>query len=373
MNQLMTKESPRPRSRFWDLVRGIGILAIVMGHSCPYVLQYVYAFHLAVFFFVSGYLYQEGKYGSRPFDHFAAKLKSAWPRYVFYMSVFILCHNWFQQVGIDSTGVLYGPGNTLVFLGNTLVFQGAELMGGAMWFVPVWVLACGMFGGSVWFSYTFFPDKTWKGWALPRLAAGAVSILFGIIGCQLIFRQLYLSYQLHLVFLVQPFFAAGWLLHGQAANVIGLLKWYGTLVCGTLFVLLLKHYQLYVDVTMGRIGDGWQYYAVAFLGIYCCMYLASLLEKVKGLSLVVSLLGRYSFDIMALHFFIFKVMDVIYGRLLLGDGAENYSRFPQAYAIPLWPWYALLGTVVPAMIGLGLEVSKRKLSERRLQRGACKH
>lgn len=362
MNRIITTESPRPRSRFWDLVRGIGILAIVMGHSCPFVIQYVYAFHLAVFFFVSGYLYQEGKYGLRPFDHFAAKLRSAWPRYVFYMWVFILCHNLFLRIGIDSSGVVYGRSNMLVFLCNTVVFQGAEFMGGAMWFVPVWVLACGIFGGSVWFALRFLPDRQWMGRPLYQLGEAALSLLFGLTGCMMIFRQLYLSYQLHLAFLVQPFFAAGWLLRCQLPCLKRWLKWYGALGCGVLFVFLLKHYQLYVDVTMGRIGDGWQYYLVALLGIYCCMYLASVLEKIKGLSGVVSLWGRYSFDIMALHFFIFKMVDVIYGRFLLGEPAESYSSFPQAYSAQLWPLYAFLGVMLPAAIGLALEQGGKKLA-----------
>lgn len=187
-------------------------------------------------------------------------------------------------------------------------------------------------------------------------------MLLGIVGCIMIFRQLYLSYQLHLAFLVQPFFAAGWLMGCQISNLKRWLKWYGALACGALFVFLLKHYQLYVDVTMGRIGDGWQYYLVALLGIYCCMYLASVLEKIKGLSGVVSLWGRYSFDIMALHFFIFKVVDVIYGRFLLGEPAESYSSFPQAYSAQLWPLYAFLGVMLPVAIGLALEQGGKKLA-----------
>lgn len=362
MNQFITPESPRPRSRFWDLVRGIGILAIVMGHSCHFVIQYVYAFHLAVFFFVSGYLYREGKYRLKPFDHFAAKLRSAWPRYVIYMSVFILCHNLFQRIGIDSSGVQYSRSNMLAFLGNTIVFQGAELMGGAMWFVPVWVLACGVFGGSVWLSSRILPAHSWKGWPLYQLGVGVLSLLLGAAGCVMIFRQLYLSYQLHLAFLVQPFFTAGWLMRCHIPEIKKCLKWPAAVVCGVLFVWILKHYQLHIDLAEGRVGNGWQYYLVALLGIYCCMYLAVCLERIKGICQVVSLWGRYSFDIMALHFFVFKCIDLVYGRFLRLEPLEIYSRFPQAYADQLWPWYALCGTMIPAVIGLALEQGGKKLA-----------
>jgi len=84
---------------------------------------------------------------------------------------------------------------------------------------------------------------------------------------------------------------------------------------------------------------------------------------------VVSLWGRYSFDIMALHFLVFKCVDLVYGRFLLSEPLETYSRFPQAYADQLWPWYALLGTMVPAVIGLALERGGKWLAARLPEKG----
>ena len=43
------------RSPYWDIVKGIGIIAIVLGHSCYFAVGFVYLFHLALFFFVSGH------------------------------------------------------------------------------------------------------------------------------------------------------------------------------------------------------------------------------------------------------------------------------------------------------------------------------
>lgn len=47
--------SIQSRSHYWDLVKGIGIIAIVLGHSCYFAAGFVYLFHLALFFFISGY------------------------------------------------------------------------------------------------------------------------------------------------------------------------------------------------------------------------------------------------------------------------------------------------------------------------------
>lgn len=360
------------RSRFWDLVRGIGIFSIVIGHSCSAAIPYVYTYHLAIFFFVSGFLYNEKKYGLDPFGHMAAKLKSSWPKYVTYMSAFILMRNPFLKVGINAPDLLYNRSYTIAAMANTIVFQGMEPMGGALWFVPFWILSLSIFGGTMWFSLRMVPNgiippdsdgqnPDLSASSLSILMVTVISILFGISGVMFIFRGLILSYQLHLAFLVQPFLACGWLMRCRLPDYKKLLTWYLALPCAALLVWIVRRQQLYIDISLGRIGNGWQYFLLAFLGIYCCMYLASLLERILPVSRLISLWGRYSFDIMALHFLVFKIIDLIYGRLILSDSMESYSSFPSAYSHILWPLYAILGTTLPAWIVLAAETVVKKI------------
>jgi len=44
-----------------DILKGLGILFVVVGHFCSntYVYNWIYSFHMPLFFFVSGYLYRE--------------------------------------------------------------------------------------------------------------------------------------------------------------------------------------------------------------------------------------------------------------------------------------------------------------------------
>lgn len=347
-------ESLSSRSRFWDFVRGIGILSIVLGHSWHMAIPFVYSYHLAVFFFVSGFLYQEKKYGTAPFFHIGAKLKSSWTKYVLYMSLFILLHNLFQTIGINPPGNYYSKSQILLALGNTIVFQGVEVMGGALWFVPVWVLSCGIFGGIVWFSLYLCKAKQ----KICSLLVCAVCSFFGFTGAFLILHKLYLAYMLHLSFLVQPFFAAGWLLKRHLPRFRSWLKWYAALACAVFLGIYIQNKQLYLNISEGYIGNGWEYFFLAFLGIYCCMYLSSLLEKAGRASTIFSLWGRFSFDIMALHFLVFKLLDLFFG-MIRQDPLEVYSAFPQAYSSQLWPFYAVLGTSIPAFLGILLEKGKK--------------
>lgn len=44
------------RDTTWDAVKGIGIILVVIGHSgCPaYIHDFIYMFHMGLFFFASG-------------------------------------------------------------------------------------------------------------------------------------------------------------------------------------------------------------------------------------------------------------------------------------------------------------------------------
>jgi fucose 4-O-acetylase-like acetyltransferase len=45
------------REQYWNIVKGLGMIAIVFWHAGSPVTPYVYMYHVALFFFVSGYLY----------------------------------------------------------------------------------------------------------------------------------------------------------------------------------------------------------------------------------------------------------------------------------------------------------------------------
>ena len=61
---------------FVDILKGIAILLIVYGHiipgTIPFLTEYVSTFHIPLFFFVSGLLYDESKY-KESFKRFVTK------------------------------------------------------------------------------------------------------------------------------------------------------------------------------------------------------------------------------------------------------------------------------------------------------------
>ena len=96
----------KARSLYWDIVKGWGIIAIVLGHTGYFAGAFVYLFHLALFFFITGYFYNETKYGDTPFLYFGSRLAGAWPRYMFYTLFFVLLHNFFDAQALCRSGTL---------------------------------------------------------------------------------------------------------------------------------------------------------------------------------------------------------------------------------------------------------------------------
>ena len=142
----------KARSLYWDIVKGWGIIAIVLGHTGYFAGAFVYLFHLALFFFITGYFYNETKYGDTPFLYFGSRLAGAWPRYMFYTLFFVLLHNFFVTHRLYAGQELYNHTRMLTAWMSSLSFNSPEQVQGALWFLPVWLVSSGLFAGCVWFG-----------------------------------------------------------------------------------------------------------------------------------------------------------------------------------------------------------------------------
>lgn len=113
---------------FIDLLKGIAILLIVYGHiipgSIPGLTEYVSTFHIPLFFFISGLLFDGAKYSNR----FKLLCKNRWKGLVLPFIYFSI---------IVAFGYYFITDAYLPFITN-LLFKGWG--GYALWFIPVLIL-----------------------------------------------------------------------------------------------------------------------------------------------------------------------------------------------------------------------------------------
>lgn len=174
------------RDQTIDIVKGIGIVLMVVGHSgAPdYLHDFIYTFHMPLFFIVSGWFFNDKSIDdSRGFA--LRKIKSIYLPYLKWCVAFLLLHNVFYSVGIlnssygtsDSVSHWYSFKEMAVLAANfTFRMTGYEgYLLGAYWFVRslLWgsLLLC--FGSVLIRKMTMLKKST----CIPLTAA-----VFGLVG-----------------------------------------------------------------------------------------------------------------------------------------------------------------------------------------------
>ena len=134
----------KQRDPVLDSMRGIGIVLMVLGHSGFPGTDYIYLFHMALFFMLSGWFFSL----RGGLVHFVRrKLVTLWLPFVAANTVFTVCNNLFLRLNILTADARIAeiPGNSVTapvsikdIIGRTVhwcVFDGGTQLGGAMWFI----------------------------------------------------------------------------------------------------------------------------------------------------------------------------------------------------------------------------------------------
>jgi len=120
------------RNHILDLVKGIGIFLVVFGHitHIPCLREYIWNFHMPLFFFVSGVLFNEK-------DNFSIHIKKRFKSIIVpYVLFFFITYAYWIILERHTRGSEYPPIHQLLGLlygtyeGNHLYFNGA------LWFLP---------------------------------------------------------------------------------------------------------------------------------------------------------------------------------------------------------------------------------------------
>ena len=179
------------RNSIVSMVKGIAIVLMVTGHSLPVdnvFRNYIYMFHMPLFFFVSGYCFKEKYLGDwRSFVR--RRLRGLWWPFVKYGVPMVLLHNVFCALHV------YGPPcdvtpYTLPQMAKAVLMQfamsGAEPLLGAYWFLNT------LLGASL----LFYACRRVAGrrWTLVLLLAGSVVCLLlmpRVGGMRIVFRMFF--------------------------------------------------------------------------------------------------------------------------------------------------------------------------------------
>ncbi|HRN96319.1 MAG TPA: acyltransferase family protein [Candidatus Levybacteria bacterium] len=320
-----------------DIARGIGILAVLYGHavSGDSYRHIVYAFHMPLFFFLSGIVFRPQKY--REFFPFLWKnvVTILFPYFLFaFLSYLIWLSARTTMPSVESItqhflNVLYGNSSGLFF--NVV-----------LWFLPCLFVTKLLF------------------WIITRVSLNSKYILATLILLSAggyIFSILYpgikLPFGLETALNATVFFGMGYLWQAHTQKISSPLQKYAI---PTFFILTLlmiglaqTNFNLYgyqIDMRLNRYSNYFLYYGAALSGIFAVVIVSLKLKSNRMLEHI----GKQSLPLFVWHIIVFTYLTQFLRSFL---SPETISTYRNLYIAPI---FTIVATI---LILLGMYVYKR--------------
>lgn len=350
-------EMKREREYF-NIVKGIAIILVVIGHATNDLLHtYAYTYHLALFFFISGILYNEQKYGNNPALNIGTKIKNNWGKYVIYASLIGLLHFTGKFLGIAN--ILGGKWNLSEYRNyflNIILMNNTEAVCGAMWFVAPLIIASGFLGLIVYWGN--LAKKNFDSDVLKNIVIIVLTILCFLLGNERMELKFQLQFRLDVALYVVPLLVIGYYIRSCLNDYKRFLKWYVAIpMLGiSLYFSKIGYQNSIVSQDVKPIG----YYFLGLIGIYQSFYFAMFICKhTKKISEFFSFIGKYTFEIMCFHFLVFKTLDFVFYAINGDKDVTILSAFPHTYNLSYI--YVFFGCLLPAIFKSFLDNIKKNI------------
>ena len=309
-----------------DLVKGVCIILMVMGHAGAPFRDFIYLFHMAVFFIVAGYLYNTKYSDSFPgvMSFWIKRLNSLYKPFVLWNIFYLLLNNIFIKYNIYTDNPLFlltvegkdrGISSILSVADifnkslGILTFGSRPQLSSASWFLVV------LFSISILYASIEYVIK--KITNKPKIYHGFISMLFLLFGFYLSSRGISLPREASITFSVYFLFYIGVVFRGvdfKSISVRGLIvilicSFLILIVCNKVGTIELSHnsYKNPVYLLFSSIS-GWFF-------VYSVVALLPFLK----LRFYLSYIGRNTLPILFLHFLSFKLITFLLWLLMVSQ------------------------------------------------------
>lgn len=329
------------RSSLIDVCKGIGIVSIVIGHASWMVSvgnidipagPFVYLYHLAIFFFCSGYIYKECELGL----YVIKRIKSLYIPFVGYSVLYLIFRSLFIDMGILA-GTKFSVGENIIALTNALTFNGIGEFLSAFWFLPVMFITMCLYA-VIYLAVKRFPAP------FSDVLRFVICFFVGCIGLYTTENGFGLLYNMQIAYLMVFVVEIGCLYKRYEGKLTKFINVVSLVLSMVILGWILKLDIGIIELSRFMIINKWVFYPVTLVGIWFCLSLSKLILAGERIKKVVAYIGKNSFDIMALHFLGFKIIDFVACHLT--GQYENMSAFPHTYN-NLWLVYIIVGVAFP--------------------------
>lgn len=294
------------RLRYLDIARGVGLLLVIISHSCG-LSSYLINYYIPLFFVVSGYIYKEGRGYGENVGHKAKRLLIPYFGYsAVLLAFYAATGRTLKETGESAFGILYSRYclyDTTMYQDNVYLFTVAN---GAMWYLTAF------FAASL--VYHLVIDRCL---ADKKFMAGCVAVLVAVT---MVLAELpvLLPWSLDLACVGALFMIVGTVL-GRAEFFEQ--KWNLPLLAGTAAVyLVLSTVNPGINMSIREYGTygRWSvpfFILVGISGSMLCIWFGKLIQNnIAGR--VMAYIGQNTIILLAFHIFGLEVFEMIAGKFI---------------------------------------------------------
>lgn len=331
-----------------DLVKGLCIILMVVGHSAPPPLLHdiIYMFHMPCFFMVSGYLIKPSYVQNIPL-FIKKRLKSLWWPYFIWTVAFIVLHNIFYQFSFYPDA--YSIKDVAIYTGRAFVMTKTEQLLGGFWFLRSLLFASII--SVLW--YRFILPLGNKYWML--LIGILLSLTISLLLKHFSFSIRYFN---NVNFLATAFFMTGTLVSQIKVSV----KSQKTIVASSIVLLCIT--AIYMPCNMLEIKSVQiiPYFITSSVISYGILTICFYARPSKYIDWISKVGGR-TMDILIFHFLSFKIVSLI-KCLHYNISLNQLCGFPVIieYNEYYWIIYSVVGVIASLTIAKIINLFKNIIS-----------
>lgn len=314
-----------------DVSKGLGIILVVVGHTKFRHIDFIYTFHMPLFFIISGVIFNLSKYDGDFKKFVISRFKRLIIPYfcscVFFYTFWVFLGRKFgegAEKGVPILkpllGIFYGNG-----INDWLTFN-----------TPLWFLPCLFISELIFFIILSLSRNELK------------KILFGVLVTSLIgfitSKVLLLPWGIDIAFVAQLFMLVGYQIR-SSRRLIPIFGGQAMIFIVLSFILLVTSYHINGRVDMnGRVyKDVILFYLGGITGSFLIFFLSQVIAKHQAIKGFFVKCGMQTLIILAFHNISFKIISAI---------MVFFLHLPLKWAQQeWWPIYSLSGLLIPMYLG----------------------
>lgn len=357
------------RDQSIDIIKGIGITIMVLGHTDFKFSNFIYLFHMAIFFIVSGYLYKD-EYSDNCitiYHYIIRKIKTLWVPYFIWTSIYIILNNFFIHINIYTNNLMLLKNvegvhinlhdfmsikKIIIEIIKSFCFFGGTELGGAFWFLRVLFIVSVLYCIIECIIKKILKRKKYIMYGQLVISILSLNLGYFLYLCNIELHGLSMTFSIYSLFYI-----------GFLLKKLEIIRNINPCISIAITFIILSICNNFGSIALSKNSyENPIFFLCVSISGYILLYSCTqLLVDYKIMVNIVSYIGRNSLCIILLHFLSFKIINLI-GIIYYDQPYYLIAAFPVLYKGYFW-WvaYTLCGIGVPLLLQIGYKKVLQKI------------